>query len=167
MKDANDVTIIDNIEENINIDETLNNNEITQEISGKILSLENFNTYLVSLINKEYSDFKSKDYFNNYYCINSKWMNNNLELYNYGKMKTLIREFEIKSEEELDRRIKEKKIPLNTGYNDEKLESIKLEKFEPEKKMLNPKKICEIYKNEESVEYYIFINGIDFIFRKR
>jgi hypothetical protein len=81
-------------------------------------------------------------------------MNYNLELYNYRKMKTLIKEFKIKTEEELDSKIKEKKIPLNPGFNDEIIESIKSEKFEPEKKMVIPKKICEIYKTEESVEYF-------------
>ena len=154
MNDSNDVTIINNIEENINLDETLYDNEIPQDISGTILSIDNFNTYLVSLINKEYSDFKSKDYFNKYYCINTKWMNNNLEFYNYRKMKTLINEFKIKSEEELDTKIKEKKISLNPGFNDEIRESIRSENFEPEKKTMIPKKICESYKTEESVEYF-------------
>ena len=154
MKDSNDVTIINNIEEDIKFNETFYNNEITEDISGTILSIDIFNTYLVSLINKEYSDFKSKDYFNKYYCINTKWMNNNLELYNYRKVKTLISEYKIKSVEVLDMKIKEKKIPLNPGFNDEIKESIRSENFEPEKKTMIPKKICEIYKTEESVEYF-------------
>jgi len=154
MKDSNDVTIINNIEEDIKFNETFYNNEITEDISGTILSIDIFNTYLVSLINKEYSDFKSKDYFNKYYCINTKWMNNNLELYNYRKVKTLISEYKIKSVEVLDMKIKEKKIPLNPGFNDEIKESIRSENFDPEKKTMIPKKICEIYKTEESVEYF-------------
>jgi hypothetical protein len=81
-------------------------------------------------------------------------MNNNLELYNYRKMKTLIKEFKIKSVEELDIKIKEKKVPLNPGFNDEIIESIRSENFEPEKKTMIPKKICENYKTEESVEYF-------------
>ena len=154
MKDSNDVTIINNIEEDIKINETFYNNEITEDISGTILSIDIFNSYLVSLINKEYSDFKSKDYFNKYYCINTKWMNNNLELYNYRKVKTLISEYKIKSVEVLDMKIKEKKIPLNPGFNNEIKESIRSENFEPEKKTMIPKKIYENYKTEESVEYF-------------
>ena len=51
MKDSNDVTIINNIEEDIKFNETFYNNEITEDISGTILSIDIFNTYLVSLIN--------------------------------------------------------------------------------------------------------------------
>ena len=82
---------------------------------------------LVSLKKRDYSDFKNKDYFKKYYCINSKWMSIFFKLYNYKKINTLIEEYEINSVVELYQKIKEKEIPFNPGYGNERLESIKLE----------------------------------------
>ena len=96
-------------------DKSLEKKEITPDISEKLFSLNNYYN-LVSLIRRDYSDSKNKHYFNKYYCINSKWMFNFLELYNYKKIKTLIGEFRINSEEELYMKIKEKGINTSKSW---------------------------------------------------
>ena len=95
------------------------NEIITQDIIGQLLYLNNYNIKLFSLIKRDYSDFKNKDYFDKYYCINSKWMSNFLKLYNYKMINILIREFGINTEEKLFQKVKEKEISLYPSYYDE------------------------------------------------
>ena len=152
------ITGEDDIEENIVnecSDDRQENNEISQDISEQLFCLNSYYNKLVSLIKRDYSKIKNKDYFNKYYCINSKWMNNFLKLYNYKKIKTLIGEYEINSEEELYKEIKKSGISLNPGYG-ENVENIKnkiKENFEPEKDIISNYTFNK-YKKGELASYY-------------
>ena len=148
------------IEENISYHSDLDNqsyenNEFTQDISKILFDLNNNNNNLISSIKRDYpSEIKyHKNYSNKYYCINSIWMNYFLELYNYKKIKNLINEFNIKSEEELYAKIREKEIPLNSGYNNSNINNLKMEKFEPKKTSIKFN-ICNVYKSGELARYY-------------
>ena len=148
------------IEENISYHSDLDNqsyenNEFTQDISKILFDLNNNNNNLISSIKRDYpSEIKyHKNYSNKYYCINSIWMNYFLELYNYKKIKNLINEFNIKSEEELYAKIREKEIPLNSGYNNSNINNLKLEKFEPKKTSIKFN-ICNVYKSGELARYF-------------
>ena len=135
------ITEAKDIEENIvneySDDKSLEKTEINQEISVQLFNLNSYYSKLVSLIKRDYSDFKNKDYFDKYYCINSKWMSNFLELYKYKKINTLIGEFGINSEEELYQKVMEKKLSLNPNNDIERKESINLRNFEPEKNIIS------------------------------
>ena len=148
------------IEENISYHSDSENqsyeiNEFTQDIVKILFYLNNYNNNLISSIKRDYpSEFKyHNNYSNKYYCINSKWMNYFLELYNYKKIRNLINEFSIKSEEELYAKIREKEIPLKSGYNNSNIESIKLENFEPKKSSIKYD-ICNVYKSGELARYF-------------
>ena len=148
------------IEENISYHSDSDNqsyeiNEFTQDIVKILFYLNNYNNNLISSIKRDYpSEFKyHKNYSNKYYCINSKWMNYFLELYNYKKIKNLINEFSIKSEEELYAKIREKEIPLKSGYNNSNIKNIKLENFEPKKSSIKYH-ICNVYKSGELARYF-------------
>mgnify|MGYP006873059139 CR=1 FL=1 len=150
----------ENIEENINCssdteNQSSENNEISQDIAKILFNLNNYNNKLISSIKRDYpSEFKYKEnYSNKYYCINSKWMNYFLLIYNYKKIKTLISDFKINSEEELNIKIKDIGITLNSGYNDINKDSIKISNFEPEKKIIQ-KSICNVYKSGELARYF-------------
>ena len=80
-------------------------------------------------------------------------MNYFLEFYNYKKIKTLIKEYNISSGEELYIQIKEKEIPLNFGYKDSNLEYIKSTNFEPKKHMID-KYYFNVYKSGELATYF-------------
>ena len=148
------------IEENISYHSDSDNqsyeiNEFTQDIVKILFYLNNYNNNLISSIKRDYpSEFKyHKNYSNKYYCINSKWMNYFLELYNYKKIRNLINEFSIKSEEELYAKIRKKEIPLKSGYNNSNIESIKFENFEPKKSSIKYD-ICNVYKSGELARYF-------------
>ena len=129
--------------------------EIPQEIVKILFYLNNYNTNLFSSIKRDYpSEIKNIiNYSNKYYCINEEWMNYFLELYSYKKIKTLISEYKIKSEEELYIKIKEEEIFLNFGYNDTNIKGIKLGKFKPKKKsILNY--IFNVYRSGELARYF-------------
>jgi len=79
-------------------------------------------------------------------------MNYFLELYNYKKIKNLINEYNIKSEEKLYAKIREKEITLNSGYNDSNKELIKSEKFEPKRSSIKYY-ICNV-KSGELTRYF-------------
>ena len=107
----------------------------SQDVVKILYYLSNYNTNLLSSIKRDYpSEIKyQKNYINEYYCINSKWMNYFLEFYNYKKIKTLYKENTINSEEELYIKIKENEIPLKSGFNGITLKSIN---FELKKKLI-------------------------------
>ena len=160
MNSKDNLNQTEDIEEKISYDSDSDNksfeiNEITQDITKLLFYLNNYNNKLISSIKREYpSEIKYyKQYSNKYYCINSKWMNYFLELYNYKKIKTLINEFKIKSEEELYNKIQEKEIPLNSGFNFSNIISIKLENFEPKKSTIKYN-ICDVYKSGELARYF-------------
>ena len=155
-----DLNQSENIEENISYHSDSDNqsyeiNDFTQDIVKILFYLNNYNNNLISSIKRDYpSEFKyHKNYSNKYYCINSKWMNYFLELYNYKKIKNLINEFNIKSEEELYAKIRKKEIPLNSGFNNSNIESIKFENFEPKKSSIKYN-ICNVYKSGELARYF-------------
>jgi len=107
----------------------------SQDVVKILYYLSNYNTNLLCSIKRDYpSEIKyQKNYINEYYCINSKWMNYFLEFYNYKKIKTLYKENTINSEEELYIKIKENEIPLKSGFNGITLKSIN---FELKKKLI-------------------------------
>ena len=155
-----DLNQSENIEENISYHSDSDNqsyeiNDFTQDIVKILFYLNNYNNNLISSIKRDYpSEFKyHKNYSNKYYCINSKWMNYFLELYNYKKIKNLINEFSIKSDEELYAKIRKKEIPLNSGYDNSNIKNIKLEKFEPKKRSIKYN-ICNVYKSGELARYF-------------
>ena len=160
MNFPDDLNKSESIEEDISYNSDLDNqsyenNEITQDISKILFDLNNYNNNLISSIKRNYPSTINdhKNYSNKYYCINSIWMNYFLELYNYKKIKILINEFNIKSEEELYAKIREKEIPLNSGYNNSNINNLKLENFEPKKTSIKYN-ICNVYKSGELARYF-------------
>ena len=156
VQNLNEEEII--VEEIINFDsdnESFEIKEFPQKIVPILFYLNNYNTNLISLIKRDYpSEIKNiKKYTNEYFCINSKWMNYFLEVYNYKKIKTLIKEFSINSGEELYSQIKEKLISLNLGYKDSNLGNIKSANFEPKKDIIY-KNYFNVYKSGELARYF-------------
>ena len=139
-----------NLNESERIEEKLSNNSDSDNQSSEkkekipidivkiLFHLNNYNNNLISSIKRAYpTEIKyHKQYSNDYCCINSKWMNNFLDFYNYEKIKTLFKENEINSEEDLYISIKENDIPLKPGFMDSTVKGIKLENFKPKKKAI-------------------------------
>jgi len=127
---------------------------IPQNIAKILFCLNNYNNNLISSIKRDYPSeiMNKKNYSKKYYCINSKWMNYFLELYSYQKIKTLISEYKIESEEELYNKIKEKKIYLNLDYNTN-IKNISSKKFEPEIKSIS-NYIFNVYKSGDLARYF-------------
>lgn len=87
---------------------------IQKYIINKLLKLDKYHNDLITLLERKYNnnDFKSGNYFKQYYCINSEWMNNYLELYNYEKIKRMYERIDNKDivlEDEIYNMVIEKK----------------------------------------------------------
>ena len=117
MNSKDNLNQTEDIEEKISYDSDSDNksfeiNEITQDITKLLFYLNNYNNKLISSIKREYpSEIKYyKQYLNKYYCINSKWMNYFLELYNYKKIKTLFMNLKLNQKKNYIIKFKKKKF---------------------------------------------------------
>ena len=82
-----------NDEENLMIKSNGQINLIQNYIINKLLHFYNFNEKLMHLIKRKYNNknFANSNYFQEYYIINSNWMKNYLQFYNYKKVSRLIK----------------------------------------------------------------------------
>ena len=129
-------------------------NEIKQYIINKLMHFNIINENIISLIKRKYSDFHT-DYFLEYYPINSKWIENFLQLYNYEKISRLIKKQsngELKVEE-LEKQIHEKNILKLPGEDNERKNKLKWIEFSPKKAVI-PKDIYYDDISEKTIEFF-------------
>ena len=137
----------------------LDKNHIQEYIFKKLLQLNKYHYELLDLLERNYTDkdFKSKDYFKEYYCINSEWMKNFLEFYNYEKIKRvyerMVKNKEKISLEEFYQMINEKRIYTQPGKNDERINKLRSINFKVNIENI-PSNIYIDYYNENVIEYF-------------
>ena len=99
---------------------------IPKYIIKKLLKIDTFHNNLINLLRRKYNDpaFKSGNYFSQYYCINPKWMNNYLELYNYEKIKRTYERIDNRNiilEDEIYKIFREKRIETQPGKKGQRI----------------------------------------------
>lgn len=135
--EQNELSIDESIEENEELNRNDNalslirktTNQTPRHIVTKLLHFNNFNEKLIHLTKRKYKGINSQ-YFEEYYIINSLWMNNYLKYYNYNKISSVIKKKsngEIKIEDLCDeiRRYSIHQIPGENNENN--LSSINFE----------------------------------------
>jgi hypothetical protein len=137
----------------------LDKNHIQEYIFKKLLQLNKYHYELIDLLERNYidKDFKSEDYFKEYYCINSEWMKNFLEFYNYEKIKRvyerMVKNKETISLEDFYQMINEKRICTQPGKNDERINKLRSINFKVNIENI-PSNIYKDYYNENIIEYF-------------
>ena len=140
------------------------NNEIKKNIVEKLMLFNIFKEKKDCLIKRNFNSFFSEHYFNEYYIVNSKWIQNYLELYNYKKIAKLIKK-QSNGELKVDifhKKIQDKSIFMDPGkkiINNEyeRIYNLRWIHFSPRKEEI-PR---EIYYDEISEKTVKFFN--DFV----
>ena len=132
-------------------------NYIQKYIIIKLLHFYNFNEKLMALIKRKYKNinFKNSNYFEEYYIINSNWIKNYLQFYNYKKISLLIKK---KSNGKFDidnfcNKIKRKSIKEVQGENNEKKDHLSSIEFAPIKENI-PRNIYFQDISDKTIEYF-------------
>ena len=140
-------------------DIVLDKKHIQKYIFRKLLQLNKYHYELIDLLERKYTDkdFKSEDYFKEYYCINSEWIKNYLEFYNYDKIKRIyeriVKNKENISLEDFYQMINEKRIYTQPGKNDERINKLRSINLKVKKEDI-PSNIYRDYYNESIIEYF-------------
>ena len=146
-----------NDEENLMIKSNGQINLIQNYIINKLLHFYNFNEKLMHLIKRKYNNknFANSNYFQEYYIINSNWMKNYLQFYNYKKVSRLIKR-EANGElklENLYKTIKIYGIEECPGENDINKNNLNFIEFQPNKENI-PENVYVDDINDKIIEYF-------------
>ena len=137
----------------------LDKKHIQKYIFQKLLELNKYQYELIDLLERDYTDqdFKSEDYFKEYYCINSEWIKNYLEFYNYDKIKRIyertVKNKENISLEDFYQIINEKRIYTQPGNKDERINKLRSINLKAKNENI-PSNIYRDYYNESIIEYF-------------
>jgi len=132
--------------------------DIQKYIIIKLLKLDKFHNNLITLLKRDYKDkdFKSGVYFKEYYAINSKWMNNYLELYNYEKIKRSYERIDNRDkmlEDDICKIFKDKRIQAQPGEKDQRIYNLDSIDFSVKKDNI-PKNIYTDYYSGKVINYF-------------
>ena len=139
-------------------DNILDKKHIQKYIINKLLKVDKYHNYLITLLERKYNDkdFKSGNYFKEYYCINSDWMNNYLELYNYEKIKRTYERIDNRDiilEDEIYKMFKEKRILAQPGEKDKRINLLDSINFKVKEDNI-PTSVYVDYYSEKAIKYF-------------
>ena len=135
-----------------------NKKDIQKYTIKKLLKLDKFHNNIITSLKRGYNDkdFKSEDYFKEYYAINSKWMNNYLELNNYEKIKRTyerINNRDKMSEDDIYKILKEKRIQKQPGEKNQRINNLDSIDFSVKEDNI-PKNIYVDYYSGKVINYF-------------
>lgn len=136
----------------------LDKKHIQKYIINKLLKLDAYHNNIITLLERKYNDkdFKSGNFFKEYYCINSAWMNNYLELYNYEKIKRMYERIynrDIVLKDEIYDMIKQKRIFAQPGEKDKRINLLDSIKFKVKEDNI-PTSVYVDYYSEKAIKYF-------------